>query len=248
MRPIRFGFVALMLGSLVTIAWAQDPGPPSRPSKASWLKPWEAPKDGSPGDTPCTCDDLRRRLDEAERMRDAYARAYRGERLRFNSSLTKFIEREMGWAEDSAKPQGKPNDASTSEQERKQARANCKYCAWICDVSIQRVHEGYHTWFKNQYEGFLFTGTILGDLLYISQANYVKNKELSEIGAHQAESTFLRETLAEMERRGLCGGLLGTPTMTERELRWKEADDEVRYHMGLPMFGTPITLEAPLSL
>jgi len=244
MKPFQAGILIWVLGSSVTIA-AEGPIPPGVHSTMPWLKPWEKPKD-SEGDAPCTCDDLRARLDEAERMRDAYARAYRGNRLRFNSDLTAYIEKEMGWNEGSAKPQAKPEDATTSQEERKQARANCKYCAWICDVSMQKVHEGYHTWFKNQYEDFVYTGTILGDLLYITQKNFVRTKELSEVGAHQAEATFLRETLSEMERRGLCEGLQGTPSLAEKEDRWKQADEEVRFHLGLPMFGNPIKLEAAL--
>lgn len=243
MRPIRVSFVVLLLGSLVSIALATDPGPRIRPSPTSWLKPWEAPKDQPPGkpvDAPCTCDDIRKRLDEAERMRDAYARAYREESFWYKSTLNSYIEKQMGWNEGSATPQAKPDDATTTPEERKQARANCKYCAWICDVALKRVHEGYHQWYTKQYEGAVFTAQVLSDLGHFNQRSFVKSLEISEMGAHQAEATFLRETLAEMERRGLCQGVAGTPTMNERVARWKEADEEVKFHLGLKITGSPL--------
>jgi hypothetical protein len=167
-------------------------------------------------------------------MRDAYARAYREkDPIRWKKDLDARIGQEMGWAEGSVKAEAKPADDTTTPEQRKEARENCPWCTWICDVSMQQVHEGYHTWFR-QYEGPFFNLKLIGQQMTFRQTIFVKFTELTEMGAHQAEATFLRDKIAEMEQKGECKGATGTPTEDEMKSRWEQADKEVRFHMEIP--------------
>jgi hypothetical protein len=244
MRGIPIAFCVLLLGSA---AQAQIPSnlpvPEGVHTTMPWMEPWEVPKDHKPDDPvkpPCTCDDLKKRLDQVERLRSAYTKAYRDESFCYDATLTRFIEKEMGWDEGSAAPQGKPADETTTEQERKEAAEKCKNCAWICKVSIQTVHEGYHKWFNRQYLGQAYNLVTLWDLAHLNQCTFVSYKELGEVGSYQAEATFLRQTLQEMERRGLCQGVAGTPSPEEMEAGWKQAEAEARFILGLSPTVSPL--------
>jgi hypothetical protein len=183
----------------------------------------------------CTCDDLEARralVDKEEAIyRDLHSE---GDRWDSVAELNSEVGRRMGWT--STHSIGKGGGTATT-QERKTAREQCLadgYCDWICDVSINGVHEQFHDWFDVQFDlSHLISRTILDHAQSYLQTSgqvpfhfgptrwrYAADKILSEIAAHVVEKRFLEETIEQERAAGKCKAVDASPLKDELNQRF----------------------------
>ena len=118
----------------------------------------------------------------------------------------------------------------TASGSKKTARNQCLadgHCHFICAISIDHVHEKYHDWLDKQW-GFArsFMRTLIDASrsthvyrqpgnMSVKRTIHVSDKILSEIGAHEVEAEFLRNTIDKARSDGKCDGIQGTPSDEE---------------------------------
>lgn len=211
---------------------------------ATWGPEW-TPIPRPVKSTPCTCEDLQRRLDEVIEQGNVYEDLAK-ERKRFDNydQLRAEIGRRLG---KNLVVIGKGGGAATG-QEIENAKSECKakgYCTWICDVSVMGVHEKFHDWydqkgmpwwhlasrtigdFAETYDLWFPPGTYLPPRRESRPApnrpNLMRDKIYGEIGAHALEKEFLRDTLDEARRNDECKGIQASPSQEELDARFDAA-------------------------
>jgi len=177
---------------------------------------------------------MRAYLKTVEKKEDCYKKAYAaGRKTPFKSqaAVDSYIETCMGWVAGSAVSEGKPGTASEEEQQEAADACKASHCEWICRVSIRDVHEQYHVWYdKNQrmwVVTFLLRYGVWGQGTEAMQQENI----VGEIGAHDAEAQFLRDTIAEAEKKGTCNQVRRTVDDKERQKRIDEASDRVKKYL-----------------
>jgi hypothetical protein len=208
---------------------------------------------------PCSCNELTKywaRVNkEGQVYRDLFA-----EHRHFDSfsELNAEFGVRMGWI--NIRSIGKGGAEATDDQ-KKAARSQCEadgHCDWICDVSINGVHEKYHDWFDAQASEFHLLGREILDrtetalrtaaqIPFNSHTRWRKtdDKIKSEIGAHDAESRFLQDTIVKAIADGKCEGpqstnlldpsaLLGTPSAAERDKRFDDTRSRLKSFLDNP--------------
>ena len=222
------------------------PGTPYGMDLNTWGPEW-TPIPRPVKTTPCTCEDLQRRLDEVIEQEQVYEDLAK-ERKRFDNydQLRDEIGRRLG---QNLVVIGKGGGAATG-QEIENAKSECRakgYCTWICDVSLMGVHEKFHDWYdlKGTPWWHLVSRTI-GDfaetytqwsggnpMLFLpprresrpppNRPNLIRDKIYSEIGAHTLEKNFLRDVIEEAHRNNECKGIQASPSKEELDARFDAA-------------------------
>lgn len=181
----------------------------------------------------CTCDEIREYLKTVEKKGDCYKKAYAaGRSTPYNSvaELTAYMETCMGWVKGSAVSEGKPGTATQEEQEEAADACKAAHCDWICRESIRNVHEKYHEWF-DAHERMMLVTLIFRGLTGSGKQAMQRENILGEIGAHDAEAQYLRDRIAEAEKKGECSNVRKTVDQTERDRRIQEAQERVKKYL-----------------
>jgi hypothetical protein len=187
---------------------------------------------------PCTCDDLKARLAETKKEGEIYKDLYK-EGTRFDSfaDLNAEVGERMGWINIYSVGKG---GSEATEADRQSATQKCLAtgtCDWICIVAINNVHEKYHDWWdvKGVSTPHVVSRAI-GDTtqswkrgvqgkLGPTQWRKTRDKMRSEIGAHDLEAQFLRDTIQDAMRDNKCKGIDASPLQKELEDRFERARD-----------------------
>lgn len=193
------------------------------------------PRQDDPVEAPCTCKELQHYLDtDVDRKEKCYRQAYDVGRARpfgDKSAVDSFVESCMGWVQGSAVSMGKANDSTSSQQLSAYQECRRRRCQWICDYSVNCVHEKYHNWFeKNAKTAAL---TLIGQMMDAESVvgPLAQDLILNEIGAHDAEEQFLRDRIEEAKRNGNCEGVSGSIGQTERDRRYRESSQRARKYV-----------------
>lgn len=181
----------------------------------------------------CTCDELRNYLQTVEKKRECYKQLYTAGQTQPYSNVGQqrtFMESCMGWVAGSAQPEGKASSATA--EEKKSAREKClqNHCTWICDESIDNVHEKYHDWFDSEVRAHVLV-VLWRATQGTADSQMLQENSLSEIGAHDAEAWFLRDKIREAERNGECANVRKSVDAVERDRRIKDAADNVARYL-----------------
>ena len=182
----------------------------------------------------CSCDELRDYLKTVEQKEDCYKKAFvAGRKTPFKSqaAVRSFMETCMGWDVGSAVSEGKPETAT--EEEKKQADDACKaaHCEWICRVSVRGVHEQYHVWYDKNERMWAVTLVFRYGVWGKGTEAMQQENIVGEIGAHDAEAQFLRDRIAEAEKKGDCSNVRQTIDPAERDKRIREAHERVKKYL-----------------
>lgn len=177
---------------------------------------------------------MRAYLKTVEKKEDCYKKAYvAGRKTPFKSqaAVDSYIETCMGWVAGSAVSEGKPGTASEEEQQEAADACKASHCEWICRVSIRSVHEQYHVWYDSNERMWavtlVFRYGVWGEGTQAMQQENI----LGEIGAHDAEAQFLRDTIADAEKTGTCNSVRRTIDDKERNKRIREASERVKKYL-----------------
>jgi hypothetical protein len=181
----------------------------------------------------CTCDELRSYLKTVEKKEDCYKKIYEAGRtkpLTTGKETNAAVETCMGWTPGSAVSEGKPSTADPQAQQQAEDECKAAHCDWICNVSINEVHEKYHEWYdanERMYAVTLLLRAVVGS----GKGAMQQENDLGEIGAHDAEAQLLRDRIQDAEKNGQCSNVQGTVYPAERERRIKEAADRVKKYL-----------------
>jgi len=204
-----------------------------------------APLVQAQGGDACTCQELRKWLDEAKRFRDAYASLVQDGapmhsqqdldedaciRAGFKNciSLGKPGEADQPPPPDPADPTKKPK----SPRQEALDRCRAERCDWYCEVAIDTVHEGYHDWYQALLRPYYSTRMAIS---LLGWGEYFWTEEArQEAGAWQATIEFLEDKIEESVNSGNCDDVRGSPKRAEQQIRWETArktvDDYIQAH------------------
>jgi len=156
---------------------------------------------------PCTCDDLRKRLTEVKKEGEIHKDLYK-EGARFDSfaDLNAEVGVRMGWTNVYSIGKGGAGATETEKQDATEKCLSKGTCDWICKVSINGVHEKYHDWWdvkgvstphviSRAIGDTTESGERLRGKMGPTQWRKTRDKIRSEIGAHDVEAQFLRDTI-----------------------------------------------------
>jgi hypothetical protein len=174
----------------------------------------------------CSCEEIREYLKTVEKKLDCYkkASAKAKDAILFTQKDTiPFMESCMGWTSGSAVSEGKPESAPLEERNAAQGKCKQNHCDWICEASIERVHEKAHSYFDRNHRMHVLV--LLGHGLLLAPTAMERENIDGEIFAHQAEATFLYAQLGELERNGKCANPVKSGDQGEKDRRNKEAEE-----------------------
>jgi len=184
---------------------------------------------------PCTCDDLKKRLTEVKKEGEIHKDLYK-EGARFDSfaDLNAEVGVRMGWTNVYSIGKGGAGATETEKQDATEKCLSKGTCDWICKVSINGVHEKYHDWWdvkgvstphviSRAIGDTTESGERLRGKMGPTQWRKTRDKIRSEIGAHDVEAQFLRDTIQDAQRDNKCKGIDASPLQKELEDRFERA-------------------------
>jgi len=235
-KPIRFGaltrvsvtWLLPLILAVLSLAFAPLAAQPSSPQPSA---PQPAPQPSAPpppADSkkagrqakPCSCQEITDYEKVVQRKANAYQRI-KVSKKRFSTygDYRAEFDRQMGWTHSWS--EGKGGGATASERETALQACRREHCDWICDVSIYGVHEAYHDWFDSKYKPESLVVNWVLDKTFGGYEQQLDHHITSELGAHDAELEFLHENMRQMQDRGTCEGLRGTPSDRELQDRFR---------------------------
>jgi hypothetical protein len=192
---------------------------------------------------PCTCEDLKARLAETKKEGEIYKDLYKeGTRFDTFADINAEVATRMGWI--NVYSIGKGGSEAT-ETDRRTAVQKCLAkgtCDWICIVAINNVHEKYHDWWdvKGVSIPHLISRSVLDNNESAERLRgktgptiwrKSRDKIRSEIGAHDLEAQFLRDTIQDAMRDDKCKGIDASPLQKELDSRFERARDRTEDYL-----------------